>query len=139
MATPSLSAIIRDVLKDNPKISTDDAITQVKHQGRKDSSDRIRTNIYSVRKKLKQEVAKPKTPTSPKPVEVQKPMTQPKETALTQDLAAVLANITLVNRAIGAAGGIENARQVADAVRSCGGVDCFLQLLEIVAGIRTAE
>jgi hypothetical protein len=50
----------------------------------------------------------------------------------------VFANVALVNKVVGTAGGVEQARQVAEAVRSCGGVDSFLQHLDLVAGIRTA-
>jgi hypothetical protein len=52
-------------------------------------------------------------------------------------LSGVLANVALVNKAVGAAGGVEQARQVAEAVRSCGGVAAFLQHLDLVAGIRS--
>jgi hypothetical protein len=33
---------------------------------------------------------------------------------------------------------VDQARQVAEAVRACGGIDAFLQHLDLVAGIRTA-
>lgn len=52
------------------------------------------------------------------------------------DLAGVLANVTLVNRVVDQAGGVDAARAVAEAVRACGGVDPFLQHLDTVAGIR---
>jgi hypothetical protein len=51
-------------------------------------------------------------------------------------LAALLANVALVDRVAGACGGVDNARQVAEAVRACGGVDPFLMHLDTVAGIR---
>ena len=47
-----------------------------------------------------------------------------------------MANVALVNAVVGTCGGAEQARQVAEAVRACGGVDAFLQHLELVAGIR---
>ena len=50
----------------------------------------------------------------------------------------MFANVALVNEVVGTAGGVEQARQVAEAVRSCGGVDAILQHLDLVAGIRTA-
>jgi hypothetical protein len=53
------------------------------------------------------------------------------------DLTNVFANVAVVNKVVGTAGGVEPARQVAEAVRWCG-VEAFLQHLDLVAGIRTA-
>ena len=52
-------------------------------------------------------------------------------------LSAVLSNVALVNAAVAACGGVDPARQVAEAVRACGGPDAFAQYLDLVAGIRT--
>ncbi len=140
MPTPSLSSIIRNVLGESPSITTDEAIIEVKRRGRKDSDKRIRTNIYNIRKLLKKQAAEaPTTSTSSKTTVMPKPAVVVREVDHTKELSTVLANVMLVNRALGAVGGIENARQVAEAVRSCGGVDLFLQHLETVAGIRVAE
>jgi len=51
----------------------------------------------------------------------------------------VLANVALVNKIVGLCGGVENARQAADAVKACGGTEGFLQHLELVASIRSVE
>jgi len=140
MPKPSLSSIIRNVLTENPSNSTDELIIEVKRRGRKDSDERIRSNIYSVRKHLKKQVTAALTTSTSSTTPVSTtPAVQLKEADHTMELSAVLANVVLVNRALGAVGGIENARQVAEAVRSCGSVELFLQHLETVAGIRTAE
>ncbi|HVK14889.1 MAG TPA: hypothetical protein VM597_39490 [Gemmataceae bacterium] len=52
------------------------------------------------------------------------------------DVAAVLANVSHVHRVALACGSIEAARQAAEAVRACGGVEGFLQHLDLVAGLQ---
>ncbi len=54
----------------------------------------------------------------------------------TTAVSEVLSNVALVNATITAAGGVEQAKQVAEAVRACGGPDAFFQYLDLVAGIR---
>jgi hypothetical protein len=54
------------------------------------------------------------------------------------DVNIVFSNVNLVNKVVGVAGGVDQARQVAEAVRSCGGVEPFLKHLELVAGIKLA-
>jgi hypothetical protein len=60
----------------------------------------------------------------------------PAAAAPTPGVGAVLANVALVDRVAGQSGGVQNARQVAEAVRACGGVNAFLQILDAVAGIK---
>jgi hypothetical protein len=55
------------------------------------------------------------------------------------DRTAVFANLTRVNKVVGACGSVEAAREAAEAVRACGGVDAFLAHLELVAGIRGGD
>ena len=62
----------------------------------------------------------------------------PTEAARTE-LPEVLSNVALVNKIVGICGGPDQARQTAEAIRTCGGVDLFLQYLKLVAGIRTSE
>ena len=59
----------------------------------------------------------------------------PTPAAAPTDLAAVLATVAAVNRVVRACGGVENARQAADAVRACGGVEPFLLHLDLLAGL----
>ena len=51
-------------------------------------------------------------------------------------VSEVLSNVALVNATITAASGVEQVKQVAEAVRACGGPDTFLQYLELVGSIR---
>jgi hypothetical protein len=46
------------------------------------------------------------------------------------------ANMASVHRVALACGGVEPARQVAEAVRACGGVDAFLQHRDLLAGLQ---
>jgi hypothetical protein len=73
-------------------------------------------------------------PAAPKPAA---PAAKP-ATAPAAAFTGVLANVALVDKVAGLSGGIGNARQVAEAVRACGGVDAFLKHLELVAGIKKA-
>ena len=73
---------------------------------------------------------------SPRP----EPRTRPSRSPTAEpDLSAAFDNVARVNTVAGACGGIETAREVAEAVRPCGSVDAFLQCLDLVAGIRSAD
>ncbi len=105
------------------------------------SDESIRNLVHNIRSELKKG-AKPMT-TPKELMAVSKPVVEPKPAAVVPPpepatgLADVLSNVALVNAAVAAAGGVVQARQVAEAVRACGGADQFAQCLDLVAGIRT--
>jgi len=54
------------------------------------------------------------------------------------DLTGVFSNVTQVNTVVTACGGVDQARQVAEAVRACGTLEAFLQHLDLVASLRAS-
>jgi hypothetical protein len=140
LATPSISALIRSVLSENPDLETNEIIRRVKLRGGKASDESIRHNLYNVKSLMKKAPAQPPQPVPAAARETPAPKAGPsapaKAAVPAANLAGVLANVSLVNKVVDVAGGVDQARQVAEAVRSCGGVEGFLQHLQLVAGIR---
>lgn len=153
MQAVTTSSVVRAVLSGDLTLSADEVIKRVRTKGVRASDKSIREAVYTVRSELKRGKG-------PKPVPAAARTTTPgaaaevvavaevvPAVAITVtpaaplasaglDLAGVLANVALVNVVVGACGGAEAARKAAEAVRACGGVDAFLQHLELVAGIR---
>lgn len=134
---PSASAAVRAAMKANPGLAIDAVIQKVKAQGVTAPDASIRQAVHNVRSGLKKAAAKaapaafPPSAT-PAPAAVVVPAPAPPV-----GVSDVLSNVALVNAAVAAAGGVEQARKVADAVKACGGPDAFAQYLDLVAGIRT--
>lgn len=159
-SAPPIGSVVRPILSADLDLPTEEAIRRAKANGVRASDDAIRAVVHNLRSKLKRGVLKPVPSTAraiaaPKPAPAAKPATAtaatpaPKaapaaapaavaEMASAPDVGRVLANVSLVNEVVGASGGVENARRVAEAVRACGGVEEFLTHLELVAGIRAA-
>ena len=143
MSQPTTSSVVRAILAEDINRSADEVIRRAKADGLKASDKSIRDAVYTVRSELKRGTGtaaapKPASKPAPKPAPAAARETKadPALTAAAPDLAAVLAAVAQVNAAVGACGGVEPARQAAEAVRECGGVDAFLMHLELVAGIR---
>ena len=128
----------------------DDVVRKARAKGVTASDSSIRDAVYNVKSQLRKAAAKagakPTLPKpSPKPVPAAAHATKTPEPAPAPasaapspglDLSATLANVALVNAVVGACGGADAARKVAEAVKACGSVEAFLQHLELVAGIR---
>jgi hypothetical protein len=151
----SIRGLLRAILSENPNLETNEIIRRVKLRGGKASDESIRHSLHNLKSDMNRAAkaagTAPQTPkvaaTPPKPVpaaarETPAPKAGPtapaKAAVPAANLAGVLANVALVNKVVDVAGGVEHARQVAEAVRACGGVEGFLQHLELVAGIRGA-
>jgi hypothetical protein len=144
MAKVSISAAVREILGADPSLPTDEVIKKVQAKGVTAPVESIRHGIHNLRKEFRKP-AKP-APTkgsSPKAV-VDRPPTPVKAAVAAapiqvstpvNDLAGIFTNVALVNKVRTLCGGTENAKQVAEAVRACGGVDAFLQHLDLVTGI----
>ena len=140
MSKLTISGVVRAILTDNINLTADQVIAKARTKGLKASDESVRGAVYNIKGELKKAGAKAAPaaaretalPKSPAPAVVPAP-------AVATDLDAVLANVALVNAVVGASGGVESARRVAEAVRACGGVDAFLQHLDLVAGIRAPE
>ena len=147
------SEIIREILSKDLDMLADAVIQSAKQRGVTLSLETMRSKIYNIRSDMKKKAMMPQ-PLSPKPTQpgksaatklappapaVKKVVATPVPTKVASDLPVVLSNVALVNKIVGVCGGPDQARQTAEAVRTCGGVDLFLQYLKLVAGIRTTE
>jgi len=145
MAKVSISAIVREVLTKDPTLNTDEVVKRVKARGITAPPKSVKHVVHNLRKEFRKPsmvaVPAPAPKVSVKPATpITTPVARPiQATAASSGLAEVLANVALVNRVLGLCGGADNARHVAEAVRSCGGIDPFLQHLDLVAGIRQAD
>ncbi len=148
-----VSTVVREILAGDINLSADEVIKKAKARGLTAPDSSIRYTAHNIKSELKKKLAKG---TAPKAVPAAARATKSAAPALVPvpeavvvavpavvaapapGLAAVLANVALVNTVVGACGGAESARQVAEAVRACGSVEAFLQHVELVAGIRGA-
>jgi hypothetical protein len=146
LAQLTISGVVRDLLKSDLEMPADDVIRKAKARGLQAPETSIRTSVHNIRSTMKRDTrtapaaARQTAMPKPKPATIPaaaapKPINVVEATSLT----SVLANVALVNQVIAACGSAENARKAAEAVRSCGGVDAFLQHIELVAGIRSNE
>ena len=144
-----VSAIIREVLTKDPMLNTDEVVKRVKARGVASPLKSVKHVVHNLRKEFRKpgmvvmpvparKVSEKVVPAKTVPVAQPVAMSVP-ATASSPDLSEVFANVALVNRVLGRCGGADNARHVAEAVRSCGGIDSFLQHLDLVAGIRQAD
>jgi hypothetical protein len=144
MTKLSTHGVVRDILVKNPDRDTDDVVRRAKAKGLTVPDNKIRHAVHNLRNKVRAEVggtakvapAAARETTAPKPAPVE---ATPTATTPNIDLQGVLANVALVNDIAGICGGIDNARQAAEAVEKCGGLGAFLQQLELVAQIRSSQ
>jgi hypothetical protein len=145
----AISPIVRDILTQDINLSTDDVIKKARTKGVTAPEKSVKDTIYNIKSELRKKAAKTGTKPAPKPASaaaratktaVPEPVVTPASartpSSPAPDLAATLANVALVNTVVGACGGVEQARQVAEAVRACGSVEAFLQHLDLVAKVR---
>jgi hypothetical protein len=133
LATPSLLSVVRAILTAEPTLTVSDIVPKVKKKGLTVTDMAVKKAYHNAKAGMR--AATPKVvPAAAR----ETPAPAPAVSSPGLTLTAMLANVALVNAVIEAAGGVEQARQVAEAVRSCGSVDEFLQHLDLVAGIRSA-
>lgn len=142
MAEVSIQSVVRTILAKDIELPTKEVIRRAKLRGVEASDESITNAIYILRPKLRKEgagavpvkvvaaAARETTPSKP---------AAPATPAAAADLQGVLGNVALVNKIVGVCGGIENARQTAEAVETCGGLQAFLKQLELVAEIRASK
>jgi hypothetical protein len=162
--SPSAYTIAREILTADLETPTDVAVQKLRQRGVVGPDAKLRHVIHETRHALRKKAGVPAAkPTAPKPAAA-KPKPAPAAakstsapvaaapvaaapvvpppavaTPVLSDLTAVFQNVTRVNAVIGLVGGADHARQVAEVVRACGGVDLFLQHVDLVAGIRAPE
>ena len=145
MVKITTSGVVRAILSDDINLSADEVIAKARTKGLKASDESIRGLVYNIRGELKkaQALVAPAAAHESTPPKAVAPAATPTLSVLPTmapfDLTAVLANVALVNTIGGQCGGVENARRTAEAVRACGGVESFLQHLDLIAGLRTAD
>jgi hypothetical protein len=138
------SGVVRAILSENLDLSAEEVLAKARSKGLKSSDDAVRKAVYNIKGELKKARAKTAPAaaheTTPPKVIGLAAIPAPVGPSITApfDLTTVLANVALVNTVAGQCGGFENTRRAAEAVRACGGVDAFLQHLDLVAGIRAA-
>ena len=137
MSTPSLLSVVRTILTADGGLTRDAVAKRVAARGLKVTDRAVKKAYYNAKAELRKGAPMP----APAAARQTAPKSAPKSAAAVAtsgpDLSGVFSNVTLVNAVVGVAGGVDQARQVAEAVRACGGVDAFLQHLDLVAGIRT--
>jgi hypothetical protein len=136
----STSALIRTILTPNLDLATDEVIKKLRAKGVTAPEANVRKLVHNWRSEMRKAAGKPapvaaRQTAAPRPASV----APAPEVAAPENLTPVFANVVLVNKVVGVAGGVAQARQVAEAVRACGSVESFLQHLDLVAGIRAAE
>jgi hypothetical protein len=166
MAAPSMSSVLRGILTANPALSTAEVVKKAKAAGLTQPDSTIKHNLYNIRAEFSKLTARAALPAKSvarqtsgrKPASATKrtnAMIQTKTAAQAKpsngvagasahsaplaNLAGVFSNVTLVNEVVGACGGVEPTRQVAEAVRACGSLEAFLQHLDLVAALRTSD
>ncbi len=157
LATVSISSVVREILSKDPELKADEVVKRAITLGIKAPPPSIKHVVNNLRKEFRPPGKT--TPTKPavarkttlpakqslsptKSISVSSPAPSvliPVTTSASPDLAGVFANVTRVNQVLLLCGGVENARQLAEAVQTCGGIDPFLQHLDLVAGIRQTE
>ena len=141
----STHGVVRDILLKDPDRDTDDVVRRAKAKGLTVPDLKIRHAVHNLRNKVRAKVgsttklapAAARETTAPKIAPSAAHETAPPKAA--SDLDGVLGNVALVNKIVGICGGIENARQAAEAVEKCGGLEAFLQHLVLVDQIRSSK
>ena len=115
MTKLTTSGVVRDILTRDPEMPSDEVIRQAKTKGLGATDEQIRKSISNQRSPIRAQVAAVKVvpvaahATAPPKPPVPAPAPTPADVP---DLAAVLANVALVNAVVGgASGGVESARR----------------------------
>lgn len=129
----SAYTLAREALTQEPLLSTDDLVVRLKSRGITKKESVIREVIRKTRGELRRKERKNGTA-------VLKPLPGPAATAPPPVVAAAVATdpfagVRLANRTAQACGGIVRAREIAEAIRAVGGIDAFLERLDLVADI----
>lgn len=126
--------IVREILKNDVDQPVPDVMRKARAKGVTANDSTLREAIYEIKTDLRR--GKPKAVLAAAHATKPRAEPAPAPVAASADPAPVLANVALVNVVVTAAGGVEAARKVAEAVRACGGVDAFLLHLDLVAQVR---
>jgi hypothetical protein len=139
---PNTREVVQAILKTSPTATAEEIAKKAKAKGLTASIDWIKDVVYTLRGAAKKKAAPTKAVAPVAAVRPARPRATPapaaSSAAASPDLTGVLANVALVHRVVMACGGVEPARQAAEAIRACGGVAEFLQHLDLVAGLQAS-
>lgn len=136
-ATPlSAYTLAREALTEEPLLSTDNLVIRLKARGVTKKDPKIREIIRKTRGEIRRKAAK-----APKPIPAPAAavVTVPPAPAAAVVATDPFAGVRLANRTAQACGGIAKAREIAEAIRTVGGIDAFLERLDLVADILGSE
>jgi hypothetical protein len=122
----------RELLNADPSLSASVVVEKLAARGLKTTPE----SILTLKKRIRQKAAKSGAVPVPAAASA---TTKPTAKSPAVGLDATLANVALVDKVAGLSGGVGNARQVAEAVRACGGVDEFLKVLDLLAGVKKVK
>ena len=128
----SAYTVAREVLTTDPGLSNDAVLDRIKTRGVTGSDATIREAIRTTRGKLRRAGAIVAPAAARLTVE-------PKVQAAPPDESSLFASISQVNKAAHLCGGVAKARDIAEAIRACGGLDVFVKRLDIVAEILSSD
>jgi hypothetical protein len=136
----SAYTLAREALADEPELSTDDLVTRLKARGITKKDPDIREIIRKTRGEIRRKAKKAEGATArpiPVPSAAAVTVPPPAVTPVAPAPAAAdpFAGVRLANRTAAACGGIAKAREIAEAIRTVGGIDAFLERLDLVADI----
>lgn len=131
-AAPSPYTVARELLAAEPDLVPDRVVGLARAKGVTADEASIREAFRKVRGLLRHKAvpapAAARTTAEPKP--------DPAPVVAEPDS---LASVILANRTALLCGGVAKAREVAEAIRACGGIDAFLKRLDVVADILGSE
>lgn len=130
----SAYTLAREELTQDPSLSTDDLMVRLKSRGVTKKDSAIREVIRQTRGKLRRRERKNGT-AAPKPIPVPAAATVTAPPPVAPGAADPFAGVRLANVTAQACGGVAKAREIAEAIRAVGGIDAFLERLDLVADI----
>lgn len=137
MPASTTSSVVRALLRGDIDMSADDVIQKAKSRGVTAPPDSIRKIVHKLRGEVRKSLVKPAPAAARQTASTAATPPAPAPASAPSKLTSVFATVSQVNAVVGAVGGVDQARQAAEAVRACGSVEAFLQHLDLVAGIKT--
>ena len=144
MSVISAFAVAKLVLLEDLSMDAEEALRRARTLGAEHPDSELRHAIRCTRGMLKAQ-ADGRWESRPAPSAARSIRKPPAKTPSSSPVveqpssSAMFPNLTRVDAVVSACGGVENVRDLAEAIRACGSVDAFLQHLDLVAGIRSPD
>src|SRR4051812_20944545 len=115
MPAPATSTTLREILAQDLEMPTDEVLKRARARGVTAPEKSVKDSLYNLRSELRKRAKKAGAMPAPAAAKTTKPATTVTPVASpAPDLAATLANVALVNTVVGASGGVDQARKVAE-------------------------